>query len=243
MFTNSVLKEAISLLPILPESESLDDIRHFLRGKLHFNAEQTRQRYADYITRRMFPNGYADLPMRSYAKTFRETQEFRDVCFYRFLKAEPLEVEVVNEILIPNIGKGGLDRKIIRHYLDERFPSSRSVRFCTTAVLNTLSAAGIAKYDRRKVTFGYRDIPLAAYAFILHSEFSERGMYDISKLEASPVIRAMLWKPSKIIPLLYELRNRGIISKVSEIDNMRQFTTKWTLKEVVTHLTDGVEKV
>ena len=39
-----------------------------------------------------------------------------------------------------------------------------------------------------------------------------------------------------LLPSLYELRNQGLISKVSEIDNIRQFTTKWTLDELVEHL-------
>jgi hypothetical protein len=43
----------------------------------------------------------------------------------------------------------------------------------------------------------------------------------------------MLWKPDQILPALYELRNRGIIANVSEIDNVRQFTIKWKLDQVV----------
>jgi len=43
-FTNALLKETIQLLPSLPDSESLDEIRSFLRAKLHFSAEQTRHR-------------------------------------------------------------------------------------------------------------------------------------------------------------------------------------------------------
>jgi len=61
-------------------------------------------------------------------------------------------------------------------------------------------------------------------------------MYDIEKVNNNPVIKAMLWNPDKILYSLYELRNQGIISKISEIDNIRQFTTKWNLEEIVQHL-------
>jgi len=64
-------------------------------------------------------------------------------------------------------------------------------------------------------------------------------MYDITKLESNPTIRAMLWNPDKILVSLYELRNQGIISKISEIDNIRQFTVKWTLDQVVEHVIAG----
>jgi len=38
------------------------------------------------------------------------------------------------------------------------------------------------------------------------------------------------------------LRNQRLISKVSEIDNIRQFTTKYTLAGVVEHIVSGGEK-
>jgi DNA repair protein RadC len=58
-------------------------------------------------------------------------------------------------------------------------------------------------------------------------------MHDIQKIEDNRMIRAMLWNPEQILPSLYELRNRELISKVSEIDDVRQFTTRYTLAEVV----------
>ena len=58
-------------------------------------------------------------------------------------------------------------------------------------------------------------------------------MYDIAKVEQNPAIRALLWNPERIVPALYELRNQGILSKVSQIDAFRQFTTKWDLTQVV----------
>jgi len=68
-------------------------------------------------------------------------------------------------------------------------------------------------------------------------------MYEISWLENSPLIRAMLWDPDRLLPGLYELRNLGLISKISEIDNIRQFTTEFTLDELVDHLKSKAKPV
>jgi hypothetical protein len=242
MFGKAVLKEAIQILPSLPDTESLDEIRSFLRAKLHFNAEQTRLRYANYITRRMFQEGYADAPLRLFAKAFPDSQELRDVCFYRFLLSEPLEVEIIEELLLPNLGTGRLIRERIRERLAERFPEAKSIVDCGKAIVDALAAGGIAKVDRTKISFAYREIPVASFAFILHSEFPEPGMYDIRKLDGNRMIRAMLWNPEKLLHVLYELRNQGLISKVSEIDNIRQFTTKNTLAGVVEQVTSGRKK-
>jgi len=236
MFTNAVLKEAVALLPGAPDTESIDEIRAYLRDSLHYSAEQTRQRYASYITRRMFPNGRADAPMLAFARTFPKSQALRDVCFYRFLKAEPLEVQVVEDVLLPNLGMGCAGRDRIRTYIAKKFPASKSIKGCGQAVVDALDAGGVAKVDRTKITFSMREIPVPAFAFVLHSEFPEPGMYDIGKLEENRIVRAMLWKPERLLPSLYELRNMGIISKVSEIDSVRQFTTKYTLEEAVKHL-------
>ena len=52
-------------------------------------------------------------------------------------------------------------------------------------------------------------------------------------------MRAILWQPDQLVPALYELRNRGLLSKISEIDSVRQFTTRFTLKQVTERLVAG----
>lgn len=185
----------------------------------------------------MFRDGVADAALRHFARAFAGRQELRDACFYRLCRAEPLEVRVVNELLIPAMSAGRLERSVLNAYLANCFPAARTVRNGSWAVVEALVAGGIAGADRKTLTFTYRDVLLPSLAFVLHSEYPEPGMYDIGRLETSPVVRAMLWGPDGIVPALYELRNRGLIAKVSEIDSLRQFTTKWGLNGAVAALT------
>jgi hypothetical protein len=237
LFGKAVLREAIQLVPGMPETESLVAAREYFRDALHFSAQLTRQRYANYIVRRLFPDGNVDKALQLFAQQFANSRDLQEVCFYRFLKAEKLQVNMVDDLLIPAIGNGSLGRDRIRAYLSEKYPDSKSVTDCGKAVVDALIAGGIAKADRLKITFAYRGITIPAFAFILHSEFAEPGMYDIRKIEENRYIRAMLWNPEKIMLSLYELRNKEIISKISEIDNIRQFTTRYHLSEVVELLT------
>ncbi len=236
LFGKAVLKETITLLPKIPETESLSEIRQFLRNHLHFSAEQTRQRYANYIVKRLFPDGHIDKAIKNYSLKYREGQALRDVCFYRFCKAEPLMLDITSQLLIPNIGGGKIIRMRLKEYLSTRFPASKSITDCSKAIIDALKDAGIVKADRTSICFSFREILIPSFAFVLHSEFPEPAMYDISKIETNRAIRSMLWNPDRILPLLYELRNTGLISKISEIDNVRQFTTKFTLEELVTQL-------
>jgi len=232
LFGKSMLQESIDMLPQLPDTESLADIKDFLRKHLHFSGQSTRERRTRYITYRMFPDGYADLAIRNFARIYAGTQELRDACFYRFCKVESLMYDVIETLLLPAIGTGQLERSLIRDYLTHRFPSYSSTKDCAFAIVDTLIAGGIITADRLTVNFTYRDVKIPSFAFIVHSEFPEPGMFDIGKLEQNRTISAMLWKPDALIPALYELRNRNIISKVSEIDSVRQFTTKYTLEQV-----------
>lgn len=236
LFTNSVLKEAIEILPNLPDTEDIDIIRTFLKENLPFSGQNTRDRYVPYIVNRLFPEGKADRALRSFAKIYPESQALRDACFYRFCKSEPLMLSVHNDLLMPAIGYGRLERSKIRHYLADRFPSAKVVNLSAKAIVNSLTAGGLAQSDRNKISFGYREPLMVSLAFVIHSEFPLPGMYEISSLEQNQAMRVMLWDPDKLLPGLYELRNQGILAKISEIDRFRQFTTKFTLEELVEYL-------
>lgn len=233
LFGKAMLQETIDLLPRFPEAESLVEARDFLQNNLHFSGQSTRVRRAQYIVQRMFPLGYADAALRHFARLYAGKQELRDVCFYRFCQFERLMLDILNDLLLPNIGVGQLERNLLRDYLAHRFPGSANINGCALEIVNALVGAGLATADRLAISFAYRNISIPAFAFILHSEFPEPGMFDIGKLEQNQAIRSMLWKPGALLPALYELRNQNIISKVSEIDSVRQFTTRYTLDQVV----------
>ena len=236
LVTKSVLHEAIELLPRLPDTESLDDISLFLRNNLHFSGLQTRQRYAAYINRRMFSAGYADKALRTFAVAYANQQALRDVAFYRFCCVEPLVGRVIHELLAPALGAGVIERRALRDYLLEHYPESRSIKDASQAIVETLVAGGVARADRNRLFFGYRDVGLPAFAFIIHSEFPEPTMYPLRDLERHPILRTLFWKPDQVLPSLYELRNQGLIARISEIDNVRQFTLRYTLDRLVDEL-------
>jgi hypothetical protein len=63
-------------------------------------------------------------------------------------------------------------------------------------------------------------------------------MYDLNEVEHNSIFKAMLWKPDQLLPGLYELRNSGIINKISNIDQIRHITTRFNLDECVLKLTE-----
>lgn len=233
LFGKAVIKETINILPKIPITESMQEVTEFLNDNLPFNSIQTRKRRARYIKFRIFNDGNVDFSLLKFARAYPNSRELKDICFYRFCKVEQLLADFVQDILLKTIGKGSIERASIKTYLDSRFPGVAAVKDCTSAIVEGLIGAEIASRKGKYIRFAFREIPLASFSFVLHSEFPEPGMYDISKIENNTCIHTMLWNPDRILPSLYELRNLGIISKVSAIDNVRQFTTKWSLEEVV----------
>jgi DNA repair protein RadC len=233
VFSKSLLKETAEFLPLLPEAEDLDELREFVRPRFHYSSETTRSRRVNYVLKRMFPGGTPDRALMQFARLYAGQQELRDVAFHRFCQSEPLMAKAIDDFFLPAIGAGTITREALRAYLRNLFPNSRTLDDCSQAIVEALVTTGIARSDRRSVHFAYREIVLPSFAFILHSVFPEPGMYNLASIETHPAVRHMFWNSDRILPSVYELRNRGLISKVSEIDSVRQFTTKYDLAGMV----------
>lgn len=243
LFGNADLKETIDILPRLPVTTSSDEVRAFLKQHLPFSGQTTRERRAQYIAKRMFPDGHVDAGLLLFARMYAGRQELREACLYRFCKAEPLMYEVIEQVMLPAVGAGSIRRSLLRDYLEQRFPGSASIQHCMNAIVSALLAAGVATADRETIRFAYREPSLAAFAFVVHSEFAGPGMFAIEKVEQNRALRALLWQPASFLSSLYELRNRKLIGKISEIDSLRQFTTIYTLDQLCERLAAAGESV
>ena len=233
VFSKSLLKETAEFLPVLPDTGDMDELREFVRPRFHYSSETTRSRRVNYVLKRMFPGGAPDRALMQFASLYAGQQELRDVVFHRFCQSEPLMAKVVEEFFLPAIGAGTITRAALRAHLKDLFPESRTLDDCSQAIAEALVTTGIARSDRRSVEFAYREIALPSFAFIVHSAFPEPGMYSLASIESHPAVRHMFWNPDRILSSIYELRNRGLISKVSEIDSVCQFTTRYDLADLV----------
>ena len=144
--------------------------------------------------------------------------------------------ELFYELFIPNISRGTIPRKKVDDYLKEKFPNSAMGIDGSRGFIESLKDADVIKVFGRNLTFSYRQVDSISFAYMLHAEFPSPGMFDISKIEKNNVFVPQLWQSMDLLEALYILRNKGIISKISEIDTLRQFTTKFTLEQFVANL-------
>ena len=98
------------------------------------------------------------------------------------------------------------------------------------------SAGGGIAYVERIDPRRKRPGNFASFVYLLHLEYPEPGMYSFDSLLDGPLHRWLLWEKEWMVKQLYACRQEGLITKVSEIDAMRQFTTKYSLAEAVDHI-------
>jgi DNA repair protein RadC len=239
-FSKALLKDTIKILPTLPDVDNLEDLRQYLIDNLKYGSSSSRQRYSLYIIKRMFPDGVLDKSLLDFARKFPNSQILSDVVFYRFCKAEPIMIQIISELLLPMSATGSLQRIHINQYLSDRYPSIKGIKEWSIAIVEALNGSKIAPADKKKVYLSVRQPLIQSFAYILHCEYPKPGVYSIESLMKNPYCKAMFWTEESLTPSLYELRNMGIIPRVSEIDTVRQFTTKYSASEIVDYLS-GVQ--
>ena len=239
-FSKALVRDTIQILPTLPDVENLEELRQYLIDNLKYGSSSSRQRYSLYIIRRMFPDGTLDTSLIDFARKFPNSQALNDVVFYRFCKAEPIMVQIISDLLLPMSPTGSLERAHINRYLSERYPSIKGIKEWSIAIVEALNSAKIAPADKNTLYLSVRQPLDESFAYILHREYPTPGVYSIESLLKNPFCKAMFWTEESLLPALYELRNIGIIPRVSEIDTIRQFTTKYSPSEVVNRLS-GVQ--
>jgi len=236
LFSACVFRDALKLVHKIPLGSTIDQAREYLQTQgLHYSGATTRHRYASYIINRVFPLGSVDQALCHFVRAFQGTQAHRDVLAYRHMCAEPLTREVVVDLILPALGRQVVPRTHLRKYLARKFPSAKpnSINSCGKAIVEILGESQLVGATRTELSVHSRPVDLNAFCFLVHSEFAEVGMHRLDDLEASAAFKAMLWTREDMKTSLYELRNRGLITKVSEVDSLRQFTTRFTLAEAV----------
>ena len=142
---------------------------------------------------------------------------------------------VAEDVVWPSLADGGVLRTRITDYVRGQVPSwsKNSVTDVGAAIVRTYDRFGIGTTTRTRLNVAVRRGDLPAFAYVLHLEFPEPGMYCFEKLLQGPMRRWLLWDQEWMVRQLYACEEAGLLAKVSEIDRAKQFTTKYTLEEAV----------
>jgi|LSQX01.3.fsa_nt_gb DNA repair protein RadC len=233
VYAKDLADHALQQLPGAAGCSSIEEVRKHLIEKLRFNSQATRQRNANYLISRFFPGDVIHPDLLPFAAATAGTPALGEALFYLTCRTEKIVAIVAEEVVFPSLAQGGVARTKIRDFVQAQMPQSKSAKQSGAAVVNTYKIFGIGSATRTGLNVCLREGSLASFAYVLHLEFPEPGMYSFERLVDGPLHRWLLWDQKWMIQQLYRLREAGLLSKVAEIDQLRQFTTKFSLVEAI----------
>lgn len=235
-FTDDETENSIRFIPEVCDHSSIEEFGKYLQGNLPYNSENTRERRARYILQRFFPENNIETPLVYFLNHSRSSQAIEAVVFYEIMKAEPLPQRIAEDLVLPNLPLGFLRRSQIEELIRTLEPDllNSSVAKAVTAVLHLYKDSKTAELDGPRLTFHLHTNDLEGFLYVLTSIFDQPGIFSFEDVFNSPLHRWMLWDKDWIVRQLYNLRDMGIISKISEIDRINQFTLSMNRVQALT---------
>jgi len=233
VFANDETSNALRFLPEAERFKTYEEFRTHLRENLPYNSVSTRQRRANYILARFFPDERLDTPLAYYAARCASPEDLKPAVFYHTLKAVPIAAKVAEELIWPALPIGQVEREGIREFVMRYLPNigKASQAKVLHALFNTYHSLSVAVADDTILRFQVHQGTTEGFLYVLAAEFPEPGMYSFDSMEQGPMRHWLLWDREWMRQQLYNLRDLGIIPKISEIDTVRQFTLQfdqWT---------------
>lgn len=243
-FANDEIANSLEFIPQAARFKNLEAFKAHLRDRLPYNSESTRQRRANYISERFFPAERLDVPLTYFADNCTTERDLKPVIFYHVLKAEPLAAKVAEDFIWPALPIGYVDRENMREFILRHLPeaSPASQTKILRSIYRTYDLLSVGKEDKTILRFQVHTGTLEAFLYLLTAEFSQPGIFSFEDLGESPLRRWLLWDREWMRRQLYNLRDFGLITKVSEIDTVRQFTLQYEQKTALRHFFEHPER-
>ncbi|KPL89922.1 hypothetical protein ADN01_03360 [Levilinea saccharolytica] len=226
VFANDEIANSLLLLPKAPSFTNLEDYKNYLISNLPYNSEETRRRRANYIVDRFYSTGKFKSPLTLFLSHEPQDNALKPIVFYHILKSEPIAIKVAEELVYPLLPIGRTNRDQVKDFVLKYLPeaSDSSLKNMLRAIFYSYNLLGIGNVAGETIRFQLRPGEFEPFLYVFTSEFSEPGIYTFDQLYQGPLHRWLLWDREWLRRQLYNLRDLGIISKISEIDNVKQFT-------------------
>jgi hypothetical protein len=225
-FANDEIANSLTFIPQAAQFETYGVFKAYLRERLPYNSESTRERRANHILNRFFPEERLDVPLTYYVAHCASQEDLKPAIFYHVLKAESLAAKVAEEFIWPALPIGRVDREDMREFILRYLPDigASSQNNALRSLLTTYDLLSVGTQNGTQLRFQVHTGTLEGFLYVLTAEFPEPGIYAFEALENGPMRLWLLWDREWMRRQLYNLRDLGVIAKVSEIDAIRQFT-------------------
>ncbi|MBL7200860.1 MAG: hypothetical protein ISS56_11970 [Anaerolineae bacterium] len=243
-FTNDLSAAALEYLPRIIDFSAIEDYQVFLEENLPYNSLNSRKRYARNLINRYYPSNEVQIPLTVFFSYQPCPDALKAVLFYETARAEPAVQLVAEEAIWPAVPVGRVTRDQLRERVQHTFSqaSTATVKRMVYSLLNVYTVLNGAQSDDDTLRFQIHPGTLEAFLYVLAAEFPEPGMYRFEELEQGPMRLWLLWDREWMHRQLYNLRDLGVLTKVSQIDTLRQFTLQYDRRTALRHYFEHPER-
>lgn len=226
LFANDEILNSLQFLSLAYDLPNKESFESYLVEHLPYNSKSTRIRRARYILSRYL--NYPDIK-NPLTKVFAESENDnvkKNILFYVIQKQEKIAALFAEEVIWPNLALGFISKSVIEEFVKRYFPEAKekTIYEVQKSLVNTYKLLEIGDLAGEKLFFSLRNGDLESFLFVLTSEFPQPVTVPFEKLLNGFMHRNMLWHRDWMQNQLYRLRALKIISKISEIDFVKQFT-------------------
>jgi len=235
VFANDEIIPSLEHLPKAGDYNTFGAYKSYLESHLPYNSAETRHRRTNYILDRFYPDGDLNTSLTIFTHNNRSPEALKSVVFYHLAKAELLLAKVADELVYPALPIGKIGREQLREFILGCLPQigDSSQKNALRSIFYAFDLLNVGREDNDTLKFQLHPGSLEALIYMLASEYPEPGIYSFESLFNGPIHRWLLWDREWIRKQLYALRDLQIVSKVSEIDTIRQFSLEFGQREIL----------
>ena len=90
VFANDEIVNSLQHLPMASNYNTFASYKSYLESHLPYNSAETRQRRANYILDRFYPDGELNTILTLFSQNNNSPEALKSVVFYHLAKAEPI---------------------------------------------------------------------------------------------------------------------------------------------------------
>lgn len=229
-FSHPLVEESLRFLPDAVDHPTSLGFRGHVTELLHYNSINARRRFAQYIAQRFSFNGAMNLDLARALQKYGASRTGREILYFEMLQASPVLLDIA-ALWLADASPEGAPREALLRFLEPRLGDRSAKKVAKEAVTafrqcGKLNFAKVAVY----VPF-WTDPPLDAFLYMLVRLYPEATVVPVEALVGSPVFRGLLWRRSSVDGLLQAAWREGHLSKVSQLDQLYQFSLEGSGEE------------
>lgn len=222
-FSNPLIEESLRFLPAALTCPTTDAFRDYLAERLPQNSRKTRERFAEYIAHRFSTDGVMNRVLAAAIDTYGDSPTGREILYFELLQAVPLLQEVAS-VWLSELPPEGVPRAHLLGFLTARIAGRNADRIAKD-VMTAFRRCGKAQSPRPGSYVPlWTEPPQASFLYVLARLYPQREMVRVDTFAGLPVVRGMLWSRTAIDTRLKAALSEGYVSRLSELDQYRQFT-------------------